>query len=41
MVFVVKYRKELIAPEVFEHMKIICKEIQKRYYLWFEAMGYE
>ncbi len=41
MVFVVKYRKDLITPEIFEFMKEICKGIQKRYYLWFEALGYE
>jgi len=41
MVFVVKYRKELITPEIFDFMKDICREINKRYYLWFEALGYE
>ena len=41
MVFVVKYRKELITPEIFEFMKKICKGIQERYYLWFDALGYE
>jgi len=41
MVFVVKYRKELITPEIFDFMKEICREINKRYYLWFEALGYE
>ena len=41
MVFVVKYRKDLITPEIFEFMKEICRGIQKRYYLRFEALGYE
>ena len=41
MVFVVKYRKELITPEIFDFMKEICREINQRYYLWFEALGYE
>lgn len=41
MVFVVKYRKNIITNEVFEFMKCICNEITKRYYLWFEAIGHE
>ena len=41
MVFVVKYRKDLITPEIFSFMKIICKGIQERYYLHFDALGYE
>ena len=41
LVFVVKYRKNLITPEIFEFMKGICKEIERRYYLWFDALGYE
>ena len=41
MVFVVKYRKNLITPEIFDFMKGVCKEIQERYYLWFDALGYE
>jgi putative transposase len=41
MVFVVKYRKKLITPQMFEFMKNICKEIEQRYYLWFDAIGYE
>ena len=41
MVFVVKYRKGLITPEMFELMKQVCKGISKRYYLWFDALGYE
>ena len=41
MVFVVKYRKNLITPEIFDFMKGVCKGIQERYYLWFDALGYE
>ena len=41
MVFVVKYRKGLITSEIFEFMKGICKGMEKRYYLWFDALGYE
>ena len=41
MVFVVKYRRGLITPEIFELMKKTCKEIEKRYYFWFDALGYE
>ena len=41
MVFVVKYRKGLITKELFEFMKQICKGITERYYLWFNAIGYE
>ena len=41
MVFVLKFRKELITQEVFEFMKKICKEIEKRYFLKFDAIGYE
>ena len=41
MVFVVKYRKSLISSEVFEFMKEICKEIEKRYFLFFDAIGHE
>ena len=41
MVFVVKYRKGLITSEIFEFMKRICKGMEKRYYLWFDALGYE
>ena len=39
MVFVLKYRKKLITPEIFEFMKMICKEIEDRYYLHFDALG--
>ncbi|MBU2589850.1 MAG: IS200/IS605 family transposase [Nanoarchaeota archaeon] len=41
MVFVIKYRKNLIIPQIFEHIKSICKDIEKRYYLHFDAIGYE
>jgi len=41
MVFVVKYRKSLITDKVFEFMKTICKGIEERYYLWFDAIGHE
>ncbi len=41
MVFVVKYRKDLITAEIFEYMKNVCKGIQERYFIWFEAIGYE
>jgi putative transposase len=41
MVFVVKYRKGLITSKIFELMKGVCKEIEKRYYLFFDALGYE
>ena len=41
MVFVLKYRKQLISSEIFETMKEICKGIEERYYLRFDAIGYE
>ena len=41
MVFVVKYRKSLISPEVFEFMKEICRGIEERYFLFFDAIGHE
>ena len=41
MVFVVKYRKNLITKEIFEFMKEICNEITQRYYIWFDALGHE
>lgn len=41
MVFVVKYRKELLSDEVFLYLKNIFDEINKRYYLDFHAIGYE
>ena len=41
MVFVLKYRKELITKEVFEFMKEVCRGIEERYYLKFDAIGHE
>ena len=41
MVFVVKYRKDLITPEIFSYIKEIFDGITKRYYLSFHAIGYE
>ena len=41
MVFVLKYRKELITNEIFEFMKEICRGIEERYYLKFDAIGHE
>lgn len=41
MVFVVKYRKSLIDAKIFEHIKSICKGIEERYFLIFDALGYE
>ena len=39
MVFVLKYRKKLLTSEIFDFIKIICKEIDLRYYLHFDALG--
>ena len=39
MVFVMKYRKQLLTQELFEFMKIVCDGITQRYYLKFEALG--
>ncbi|MDP3027456.1 MAG: IS200/IS605 family transposase [Nanoarchaeota archaeon] len=41
MVFVLEYRKKLITDKIFEFMKEICSGIEERYYLKFDAMGYE
>jgi len=41
MVFVVKYRRSLITSEMFCFMQEVCKEIKKRYFLYFDALGYE
>jgi putative transposase len=41
MVFVLKYRKELITKEIFEFMKEVCRGIEERYYLKFDAIGHE
>ena len=40
MVFVVKYRKDLITPKIFELIKRICEGIEKRDFLKFDAVGY-
>jgi putative transposase len=39
MVFVVKYRKDLISEEIFQYLKEIFVGITKRYYLIFHAVG--
>tara|TARA_Y100000310_G_C20194246_1_gene583913 strand:- start:52 stop:432 length:381 start_codon:yes stop_codon:yes gene_type:complete len=39
MVFVVKYRRDLISDEIFNFMKEIFEGITKRYYLNFHAIG--
>lgn len=39
MVFVLKYRKNILSQEVFEFMKQVFKDIGERYYLTFEALG--
>ena len=39
MVFVFKYRKNLISKEIFEYLKEILKGISERYYLNFHALG--
>jgi len=41
MVFVTKYRKILVTDEIFDFMKKICLGIEERYYLHFDALGYE
>ena len=41
MVMVLKFRKSLITPEMFELMKNVCKDIEERYYLRFDAVGHE
>jgi len=41
MVFVVKYRKDLITSEIFEFMKEICRGIEERDFLFFDAIGHE
>jgi len=41
MVFVVKYRKNLISSEVFEFMKEICRGIEERYFIFFDTIGHE
>jgi putative transposase len=39
MVFVLKYRKELISELVFNELKDILEGISERYYLCFQAVG--
>jgi len=39
MVFVIKFRKNLLTDKIFEFMKIVCKGIEERYYLNFDALG--
>ena len=39
MVFVLKYRKKLLTPEIFDFIKMICKGIELRYYFRFDALG--
>ena len=39
MVFVLKYRKNLISTQVFEFMKEILNGIKERYFLNFYAIG--
>ncbi len=41
MVFVVKYRKDLISDEIKKYLKDIFLEIEKRYYFKFHAFGTE
>lgn len=41
LVFVIKYRKKLITPIIFDYIKKICNGIEERYYLHFDALGYE
>ena len=41
MVFVVKYRKDLISDEIKEYLKEILQGIELRYYLKFHAFGTE
>ncbi len=39
MVFVVKYRKDLLSDEVSAFLKEVLLGIASRYYLWFHAIG--
>ena len=41
MVFVLKYRKNLVTDEIFDGIKGILIGISKRYYLNFHALGFE
>ena len=40
MVFVLKYRKNLISDEIFEAIRDILSGISERYYLNFQAVGH-
>jgi len=39
MVLVMKYRKKLLTTVIFDSIKILCKDIELRYYLHFDALG--
>lgn len=39
MVFVLKYRKKLLSPEVFEFLKEVSRGLEERYFLNFDAIG--
>ena len=39
MVFVVKYRKDIISDEIRDYLKIIFNGIEQRYYFKFHAVG--
>ncbi len=39
MVYVIKYRKNLIDNEIFEFIKELLKGIEERYFLHFHAIG--
>ncbi len=41
MIFVVKYRKDLITSEVFDFMKEIYRGIEEGYFVFFDAIGHE
>ena len=41
MVFVLKYRKNLINDEIFEAIRSILSGVSERYYLNFQAVGHE
>lgn len=42
LMFVVKYRKEMFLNEEYvNYMRIILKEIEKRYYLYTETIGFD
>lgn len=41
IVFPVKYRKSLLRPEVVEYLKEIFKNIEYRYEIEFEKIGYD